>query len=78
MELVLPMYNAHPYFFLRNLGKKSAHYIWQNTGNWKKPKCNAMEFFFFFAVFYPTGMFKYSFGSCIKMFSLSTLNLFNQ
>ena len=22
MELVLPMYNAHPHFFLKNLGKK--------------------------------------------------------
>ena len=22
MELVLPMYNAHPYFCLKNLGKK--------------------------------------------------------
>ena len=30
MELVLPMYNAHPYFSLENLGK-SAHYTWQNT-----------------------------------------------
>ena len=33
MELVLPMYNAHPYFSLKNLGKKTRtvytakHYI---------------------------------------------------
>ena len=25
-ELVLPMYNVHPYFSLKNLGKKSALY----------------------------------------------------
>ena len=25
------MYNARPYFSLQNLGKKSAHYTWQNT-----------------------------------------------
>ena len=31
MELVLPMHNAHPYFSLKNLGKKSAHYTQQNT-----------------------------------------------
>ena len=31
MELVLPMYNAHLYFPLKNLGKKSAHYTQQNT-----------------------------------------------
>ena len=30
MELVLPMYNAHPYFSLKNLGKKSAGYAQQN------------------------------------------------
>ena len=30
-ELVLPMYNAHPYFSLKNSGKKSAHYMQQNT-----------------------------------------------
>ena len=30
-ELVLPMYNMHPYFSLKNLGKKNAHYTWQNT-----------------------------------------------
>ena len=27
MELVLPMYNAHPYFPLKNLGKKCALYM---------------------------------------------------
>ena len=36
MELVLPMYNVHPYFSLKNVGKK-VHYIWQdikyNIGN---------------------------------------------
>ena len=26
MELVLPMYNAHPYFSLKNVGKKCALY----------------------------------------------------
>ena len=26
MELVLPMYNVHPYFPLKNLGKKCALY----------------------------------------------------
>ena len=31
MELILPMYNAHLYFSLKTLGKKSAHYTWQNT-----------------------------------------------
>ena len=31
-ELVLPMYNAHPYFSLKNLGKKCALYT-ANTGN---------------------------------------------
>ena len=32
MELVL-MYNVHPYFFLKNVGKKlpKKHYTWQNT-----------------------------------------------
>ena len=30
MELVLPMYNVHPYFSLKNLGK-STHYTQQNT-----------------------------------------------
>ena len=29
-ELVLPMYNVHPYFSLKNLGKNSVHYMWQN------------------------------------------------
>ena len=33
MDLVLPMYNAHPYVFLKNLGKKSTHYTWQNMDN---------------------------------------------
>ena len=36
MELVPPMYNVHPYFSLKNVGKK-VHYIWQdikyNIGN---------------------------------------------
>ena len=27
MELVLPMYNEHPYFFLKYLGKKYALYM---------------------------------------------------
>ena len=27
MELVLPMYNVHPYFPLKNLGKKYALYM---------------------------------------------------
>ena len=31
MELVLLMYIAHPYFSLKNLGKKTVHYTWQNT-----------------------------------------------
>ena len=30
MELVLPMYNAHPYLSLKNLGKNSAYYTQQN------------------------------------------------
>ena len=30
MELVLPMYNMHPYFSLTNLGKKMLHYTQQN------------------------------------------------
>ena len=28
---ILLKYNAHPYFSLKNLGKKSVHYIQQNT-----------------------------------------------
>lgn len=31
MELVLPMYNVHPYLSLKKSGKKSAHYTQQNT-----------------------------------------------
>ena len=31
MELELPMYKAHPYFSLKNLGKNSMHYTRQNT-----------------------------------------------
>ena len=27
MELVLPMYNVHPYFSLKNLGKKYTIYM---------------------------------------------------
>ena len=27
MELVLPMYNAHPYFSLKNLGKRYSLYM---------------------------------------------------
>ena len=27
------MYNAHPYFPLKILGKESAHYTWQKMGN---------------------------------------------
>ena len=30
MELILPLYNVHPYLFLKNLGKKSTHYTQQN------------------------------------------------
>ena len=30
MELVLPLYNAHPYFSLKNLDKESAHYMQQD------------------------------------------------
>ena len=30
-ELVLAMYNSHPYFSLKNLGEKSAHYTWRNV-----------------------------------------------
>ena len=30
MESVLPIYNAHHYFSLKNLGKKSVHYTRQN------------------------------------------------
>ena len=26
----MSMHNAHPYFSLKNLGKKSVHYTWQN------------------------------------------------
>ena len=29
MELVLLMYNTHPYFSLKNVGKKSMHYTQQ-------------------------------------------------
>ena len=28
--LAQPMYNAHIYFSLKNLGKKSVHFTWQN------------------------------------------------
>ena len=31
MKFVLPMYNVHPYFSVKNLGKKSVQYTWQNT-----------------------------------------------
>ena len=31
MELVLPMYNVHPYVSLKNLGKKNEHYTRQTT-----------------------------------------------
>ena len=31
MELVLPMYNVHPYIFPQKFGQKSAHYTQQNT-----------------------------------------------
>ena len=27
-ELVLPMYNEHPYFFLKNLGKKEKYTLY--------------------------------------------------
>ena len=30
---VLPMYNMHPYFSLKNLGKRSVPYMWQNMVN---------------------------------------------
>ena len=30
MELVLPMYNAYPYFFPQKFGQKSAQYTQQN------------------------------------------------
>ena len=30
MELVLPMYNVHPYFFPQKSGQKSVHYAQQN------------------------------------------------
>ena len=40
MELALPMYNAHPYFSLKNLAKKSVCYTWQytlvRTSKWKQ------------------------------------------
>ena len=29
--IVLPMYNVHPYFSLKNLGKESTNYTGQNT-----------------------------------------------
>ena len=44
MELVLPMYNAYPYFSLKNLGK-NVHYAWQNTGSryiWRKMKLKGL------------------------------------
>ena len=31
MELVLPMYNVHPYFIPQKFVPKSAYYIQQNT-----------------------------------------------
>ena len=34
-ELGLPMYNVHPYFPLKNLGKKSVHYTQRHTVNVK-------------------------------------------
>ena len=37
-ELVLRMYNVHPYFSLRNLGKKSVCYTQQNTVIYRKNK----------------------------------------
>ena len=30
-KLVLPTYNAHPYFSLKNLDKEHARYTWQST-----------------------------------------------
>ena len=30
MELVLPLYNVHPYFTLKHLGPKTAHSTQQN------------------------------------------------
>ena len=33
MELVPLMYNAQPYFSIKNLGKKNAHYTWNNMVN---------------------------------------------
>ena len=37
MELVLPMYNMHPYFSLKNLSK-STHYTRQNTVPFQESK----------------------------------------
>ena len=31
MGFILPVYNVHPYFSLKNVGKKSVHYTWRNT-----------------------------------------------
>ena len=38
MELVLPMYNAHPYFPSK-IWAKNMHYTWQNTGISKNRCC---------------------------------------
>ena len=35
MELVLPIYNAHHYFFPQKFGQGSVHYTEQNMGNQK-------------------------------------------
>ena len=40
MELVLPMFNAHPYFSLKNLGKK-VHII---HGKMVIPSCSSVTF----------------------------------
>ena len=37
----LPMYNAHPYFSLKNLGRKTVHYTRQNTVRCKSVTDNA-------------------------------------
>ena len=44
--IIIPMYNVHPYFSLKNLSKKNAHYTWQNMGyspremSWRSSTCN--------------------------------------
>ena len=47
--MVLPMYNVHPYFSLKNLGK-SAHYTWQNIVYIYMCVCVYAHIYIFFSI----------------------------